>query len=291
MSLPELQVKTDSAKVTSCFVPSETGKKFEVRWQDHEANRHCSVRVAVDGRKVNGKVNRPRGRGKRNGIRTSISTLLPFQFSELVMSDDDDLMTAEAVLQNIGSIVVSIVRIQPVHEHDQIDGFQARGLPDIGPVNERSKKAGSHCVSFGQPQPCPARQRLNVRSANPSEGPFATFIFHYRPYAVLQAKGIASGSAPARPIPVQHKKRTTGPPQDSDDRKMRRISRSTTLDDMPDVKADPLTSTTIARITRPQSRTISGGVIDLTDEVKWEFPPLKSNLTFGDVVDLTLDDD
>lgn len=57
-------------------------------------------------------------------------------------------MTAEAVLQNIGSIVVSIVRIQPVHEHDQIDGFQARGLPDIGPVNERSKKAGSHCVSY-----------------------------------------------------------------------------------------------------------------------------------------------
>lgn len=54
-------------------------------------------------------------------------------------------MISDKVLQSIGCIEVSVYRVQ---KHGRARGdFKSSAVPVIGAVNERSKKAGSHCVS------------------------------------------------------------------------------------------------------------------------------------------------
>lgn len=54
-------------------------------------------------------------------------------------------MVNETILQNLGCIEVSIYRVK--RHGVQSAGFKSNDVKAIGAINEKSKKAGSHCVS------------------------------------------------------------------------------------------------------------------------------------------------
>ncbi|CAL1699717.1 unnamed protein product [Somion occarium] len=200
--IKEFQVKTDVAtKTATCFIPSKEGqvssvalrcahmrlanilsflcisKEFEICWKSELAN-NLSFRSYIDGRAMGRSSCCPFRHGSRWGIRSSPTTRLPFKFANVVLSDDDSLMTDGSGLQNIGTIVVEVGRI--IHAEGKLGtNFVLPG--EIGPVHEKTKKAGSHCVMFGETVPCPNHARTSSRPLNPGEGIWAKFIFQYRP--------------------------------------------------------------------------------------------------------------
>lgn len=54
-------------------------------------------------------------------------------------------MIPDQTLQNLGTIKVELTRIHPTFTPA---AFKTPNVPDIGIINERTKKSGSHCVSF-----------------------------------------------------------------------------------------------------------------------------------------------
>lgn len=54
-------------------------------------------------------------------------------------------MINNAIMENLGCIDVSVFRVQRLGNNS--GGFKSADVADIGAVNEKSKKAGSHCVS------------------------------------------------------------------------------------------------------------------------------------------------
>ncbi|CAL1699718.1 unnamed protein product [Somion occarium] len=176
--IKEFQVKTDVAtKTATCFIPSKEGQEFEICWKSELAN-NLSFRSYIDGRAMGRSSCCPFRHGSRWGIRSSPTTRLPFKFANVVLSDDDSLMTDGSGLQNIGTIVVEVGRI--IHAEGKLGtNFVLPG--EIGPVHEKTKKAGSHCVMFGETVPCPNHARTSSRPLNPGEGIWAKFIFQYRP--------------------------------------------------------------------------------------------------------------
>ncbi|KAL4245484.1 hypothetical protein ABKN59_009419 [Abortiporus biennis] len=283
--LQEFQTTVEDGRTISCFVPSMAGKNFEVIWKDHTYRGFATVRMTVDGRKVNGKINYPGNRGKRKGIRSSVDTLQPFQFSEVVLRDDDNLVTSSATLEQIGSIAVNMTAILPPRSRD-FGGFTASRFEDIGPVNERSKKAGSHCISLGQPQRCEAKRRTHVRIVNPHQGPIAVFVFRYRPAGVLQARGIASADQLSQLLPIDNWQREHRPHSSLSHRNRSLTFRSD------DAKPNIVGHTPVIKKEDNHHPVRYGEIIDLT-QIKDEEDslPIRTGFIPGEVVDLTLDDD
>ncbi|PIL23299.1 hypothetical protein GSI_14609 [Ganoderma sinense ZZ0214-1] len=77
----------------------------------------------------------------------------------------------------------------------------------VGAVNERSKKAGVHCVSLGANRQVPlSKTQSSSTPLNPREGNVAKFIFRYRPRGLLQAQGIIPlPAAERKPIRLDRK--------------------------------------------------------------------------------------
>ncbi|KAI0643771.1 hypothetical protein C8Q79DRAFT_153488 [Trametes meyenii] len=123
-------VEKQNPHTISCWVASEEGKRFSVRWGDKSALTYMSVAIHIDGRLSTG-----------------------------------------------------------------------RRVPETGPVHEKSKKAGVHTVSFGDAENC--ENSYVYKPIGLEKEPFATFIFRYRPIALLQANGIV----PLPPRPDKGKKR------------------------------------------------------------------------------------
>ncbi len=118
----------------------------------------------IDGRYMGGNPCLPGQSGRRWGVRNTVYTRKPFQFSKIILSgtfatqaaayeskgsflsilEDDDLMVSEQTLQNLGTIEIELTRIHTASRQAQ---FTSTHVDDIGPINEKAKKAGSHCVS------------------------------------------------------------------------------------------------------------------------------------------------
>ncbi|EJF59728.1 hypothetical protein DICSQDRAFT_128064 [Dichomitus squalens LYAD-421 SS1] len=146
--IPEYDVKYEGedGKTIACYIPSESGKEFQIRWKDHNGAYapHASMKIFVDGHVV-GKTRCPPGVvGKRLGISTtSADTYQPFQFANLQTTDDDDALWGAGIPDKLGSIELHVVH---VHPHVIQTAFRPAGFAGTGPVHERSKKAGAHCV-------------------------------------------------------------------------------------------------------------------------------------------------
>ena len=59
--------------------------------------------------------------------------------------EEEDVMVNETILQNLGCIEVTVYRVK--RHGIQRAGFKSGDVKAIGAINEKSKKAGSHCVS------------------------------------------------------------------------------------------------------------------------------------------------
>ncbi|KAL5526324.1 hypothetical protein ACEPAF_8047 [Sanghuangporus sanghuang] len=180
--------------VRAAWIASTPGKSFAVHWQDHSGKRIAtSGHVLIDGKDVASAIIRP-GRQtpvKRTGAKVRRNVIKPFVFTELSLTDDDDLASPyDTSLGRIGSIRIEITRVRLGAEVPFAGYDKAQ---DPGVVHERAKKAGAHCTNFGDAKHIERARTVSISTApyDPNEpGPFVVFEFRYRSFEMLKAIGI-----------------------------------------------------------------------------------------------------
>ncbi|KAF8339903.1 uncharacterized protein EI90DRAFT_2299914 [Cantharellus anzutake] len=190
--LDEYGAEQPTPNSQTCHIPSETGKPFAVcftaSWM---AGYTLSVSLYADGVYVGGRVVRPTTLGQVTRIDSAMDSPLterPCIFASLRLTDDDTAIRGGPSLEEMGTLRITI---QPVVEtgRSQFSG-STRSLPGDNPINERSKKAGSHAVKLGE-----ARLIRNPRSLITTVPVMGTvpheIIFKYAPIDFLQAQEIA----------------------------------------------------------------------------------------------------
>ncbi|OBZ67486.1 hypothetical protein A0H81_12606 [Grifola frondosa] len=223
-ALPEYDVQVEGDENTvACYIPSASGKKFEIEWQDHAGLCHTAIRIRLDGQRLSGNRCKPFGRGSKTGIRTSVNVRRPFIFSNLETSDDDNLAT-KCVSKDLGVIEVRVTRIKPNVIHQK---FSASQFLNVGTVHETSKKAGAHCVSLGEGvESINTEGRVKTDLLFKSEQFYVKFLFRYRPADLLQAQGIIPPERPTNGLeePIDKGKKRAKSMTDQDRRLRRRTS-------------------------------------------------------------------
>ncbi|KAK7678134.1 hypothetical protein QCA50_018927 [Cerrena zonata] len=274
--IPEYQIESDpESKTTACFIPSCSGKIFEIHWTSSLPD-HTSVRTTIDGRLMGGGTHtKPLNKKFKKGFRYKPDQILPFAFSDLVLRDDDTLEISDAsILENLGTIQVSVKRVS-YHGHRPRTG--TRKVPNsIGSIHEKSKKLGGHCVSFGKAVKN-KHTLISICTPYPGEPCWATFIFKYRPKDLLQAQGIID-------LPLATEVRSS---LSETGRPTLKRSRSASAE-VQGSSGQPLSGS--HRTKRPKAEPQDhDDVIDLT--MVAEEPPMLLDPTLrGSIIDLTLDD-
>ncbi|KAI0370546.1 hypothetical protein BV20DRAFT_1018689 [Pilatotrama ljubarskyi] len=189
--LPEFNMERvgNDGKTMACYLPSESGKRFIINWRDHNGLHHTSFKCTVDGKPTGSKTCKPNSVGKRIGVRMTKDSCSTYQFADLRTTDDEDALLGLdiASLEKVGTIEVRAVRIRA---ETRPVPFKAQPFAGVGAVHERSKKLGGHCVTLGAPVKRQPTEQCKSVLLDRREGPYATFIFRYRPPGLLQAQGI-----------------------------------------------------------------------------------------------------
>ncbi|KAG1821973.1 uncharacterized protein BJ212DRAFT_1334888 [Suillus subaureus] len=194
--LPEYDVVVSSTPTENritCWIASAEGKKFGVRTKVlAKQTSGIITTVFVDGIRCRSHVGPPGYVGTSD--RTTLSNGFvrrDFVFSKLELTDDDSMLD-DRTSSDIGQIVMEIalgkytMKGQVVGSQNVID--HTLRVPE-GKVHERSKKACSHRVTFGEEAPDhePAAAFTVIRDNSPK----TVFVFKYTRLDILQAMGVA----------------------------------------------------------------------------------------------------
>ncbi|KAF7291091.1 hypothetical protein MKEN_01491000 [Mycena kentingensis (nom. inval.)] len=200
--------------VLSCYIASERGKKFSVRWKNKSYTEHESIsyNIFVDGKNVDrtqmthDDEDPLPAEDTIPGI-TSVDgkTIRPFMFSPLQLTDEDD----ESEDDDLGVIEVNM---WPVEVEESNPRYTQPALPQLV-VSEKKKKARTEQVSVSAPVHVPAKERSRVIGTKFIGSVVMRFRFTYYPLEVLRAAGIAPPPAPP-PRRSNRKRKTTE--EDSD---------------------------------------------------------------------------
>jgi len=174
--LTQYNIEVSGNKAT-CWIPSETGKKFTLNWRDSDRACQLAGYVYIDGVPCGGNTVPPGLPGcpvtvRKSSIPTSTMSEKPFMFSRLELTDDDSLL--DGVTSQLGEISIEIWRVAVV------SFMPAHGIyfPEAQKVHEKSKKALAHRVELGDEVFAPQTQFSKV--AKTDYAPLATFTFKYR---------------------------------------------------------------------------------------------------------------
>ncbi|KAG1781080.1 hypothetical protein EV702DRAFT_1077528 [Suillus placidus] len=180
----------------TCWIASEEGKKFGVKWMN-AAEQSWGIRavVSVDGVPCNGQAARPGWVGvKERTYLGNRSVTRDFMFSNIELTDDDSML-GDQNSNDIGQIAVKVetgkyMKMQVVKRaKSKNHTLRVRE----GKVHERSKKACAHRVIFGEEVP---RQHSTSRIMfEPDNRPTTVFVFRYTRLDILQAMGIAPSTS------------------------------------------------------------------------------------------------
>jgi len=183
--LPEYDVQySDNGTRATCWIPSEAGKEFSIVYDHPLRVSATSTKIWIDGVSCRGKVMKAKSRKTivyHKGISTSEHTYRPYVFSNCQLTDNDD---AFGLGPGIGEIKLTVrdalvqARVPFSHNHAV--------LPPLH-IHERSKKGIVHGTQLGQDVSRPRKGLYHTRSIQK----LASFVFKYRPIAVLMADGIA----------------------------------------------------------------------------------------------------
>ncbi|KAG6374431.1 hypothetical protein JVT61DRAFT_4468 [Boletus reticuloceps] len=195
----------DQNQVT-CWIPSQANKKFSVVFRDNVAYREHSLssNLELDGSSISGRVilpltttrNTPNFARDRKVVQSehivSTTSSRPFVFSKLELTEDENEYLNQSSA-HLGEIQIKIYKVQVVEKRLCLGST----VPCHGKVHERSKKAVTHCVSYGQEVEIPTAYSCITRLLD-SSFPLATFVFKYRDFGLLQANGIIPKPPPAK---------------------------------------------------------------------------------------------
>ncbi|KAF9792069.1 hypothetical protein BJ322DRAFT_1026940 [Thelephora terrestris] len=193
--------------VISCYICSEEGKEFALNFDDDGSHlRQFPAPFETYGRVVKIKMDGPdvdclwgefMGELKSRGMRVG-DILRPYVFAPIDTTDDDDVATRDDPnIEHIGTIQVELMRAARIGPG--VIGYQRGPGPSAGPIHERSKKAGSHRVAFGEAVYKPQNP---VRVHYIDQNPLLIFRFLYRKRDILKAQGILPQSPSPPPPPV-----------------------------------------------------------------------------------------
>ncbi|KAI1795879.1 hypothetical protein LXA43DRAFT_989893 [Ganoderma leucocontextum] len=217
--LEQYDVQLEDERTVTCWIPSESGKAFSVHWKEDASPTPTLMQVTtlVDGRCVA----RHKDSGFISGLVDRPGQVRPLLFSQLKVTDDEAVASSSPSalrLDKLGAIEVEMRRVDAYHECE--DFFSMGEVPEIGPVHEKSKKAGVHAVSIGAAAACkPTRKMMAIGLQNQ---PFAVFKFLYRPIELLRANDIAPRPPTANKRPSEARDAGTEDAGPSDPKRARR---------------------------------------------------------------------
>ncbi|GAA5860268.1 hypothetical protein JCM1840_002842 [Sporobolomyces johnsonii] len=202
--VPVYQVEEMDNKVT-CFIGAVEGKEFKVGFENVGfSGSELDAHLLLDGAKVNGGTTRSRFKpGMLNGLRESPTTIRPYAFAKLAVTDDPNLASNdENFIKNVGTIQVHVYRVNFLGEKP----FAKRPLEGVKNqvIDERSKKATlSHQANLGQPKLTPDRHSFSTtfEYVDKRSQPSQIFEFKYRSRALLELQGLVE-PAPTPPQAV-----------------------------------------------------------------------------------------
>ncbi|KAH9852262.1 hypothetical protein C2E23DRAFT_730937 [Lenzites betulinus] len=191
-----METEGTGGTTVACYIPSESGKRFVINWKDYNGQHHANYKCSLDGKFAGASISPPNSAGSRPGVLLSADTYGSYQFADLRTTDDETALWAAdaASLEKVGTIEVRVVRIRADMDHIP---FRPGTFDGVGAVHERSKKLGAHCATLGERVKSRAHGMCKSYPLYPHEGSYATFIFRYRPSALLQAQGIMPPPEPA----------------------------------------------------------------------------------------------
>ncbi|KAF5349802.1 hypothetical protein D9758_010205 [Tetrapyrgos nigripes] len=273
--LQEYDITTKGLE-TTCWIPSEAGKSFAVHYES-KRQLPTGIEIFLDGKRGRSKNLRKAWKDSVDGILTSSTSIKPFLFSRLDLTDDDAFLSAS--YQQIGEIKVEFWDVLEVRGRSE---FKNSRFSEPGKVHERSKKAIGHQISLAEEQSCV----LQTFSSSKRITLLATMIFRYRPLDVLQANGIApppervAGRKRAAPpdevLDLTLSGDDTGGEGDAEEiealearlaairNKRRKVSVKTEVKTEPGVKREPGMGSLPAKARKGARRTGNDDVIDLT---------------------------
>ncbi|KAI0345159.1 hypothetical protein BDW22DRAFT_1354051 [Trametopsis cervina] len=287
--LEEYKTEIEDENTIRCYIPSQAGDHFQIRWEDRTRHRASLVACYMDGRPVGGVPSRPNSQGCNDGVPVSESRVKLFTFSSVITTDDEDVADPDGVDVDLGCIQVEFHRISIRLNEDTTDR-QYGQVHTVGPVHERSKKLGAHCVSLGEELET-QEERSFVAPKLLDRGPYAIFKFIYRPRELLLARGIIPPvledpsklgiKAEEKPEPA---KLSTRPPESN----LKLAASSRTTDVQPRLRARkqhsglaPVPITQYRRLTARQrkilARNVKAETKDAKDEIKEEPAASSSN--------------
>ncbi|KIP06364.1 hypothetical protein PHLGIDRAFT_30526 [Phlebiopsis gigantea 11061_1 CR5-6] len=188
-------------KELACWIPSEVGAEFCIVGNNDLKEYGVLCWVKLDGRNTCIEwMDASESNCMIEGALVAENAVLPFVFSPILLTDDETARhRAIPDLHALGTIQVMIRRGKVVSKKPWTKPSNV-DLSNLGPLHERTKKAGAHCVSLGKQRQVEKASMLSCKSVDTEDEPYCTFLFRYRPRDVLQAQGIiAAPQIPAHP--------------------------------------------------------------------------------------------
>ncbi|KIK61994.1 hypothetical protein GYMLUDRAFT_42423 [Collybiopsis luxurians FD-317 M1] len=208
-ALEEFKIESDIAqRRVSCYIASVEGKSFQIHWCDREFKSATRGRVSIDGRSMGGKIihSSETSSVTKKGFRTGSDKRVPFIFSKLNLTDEDEGISYLSP-EKPGEINIVIIRVRTKGVKD----YQRDHTPPLTRIyNEKKLKGSAHNTTFGNP--IADSRRILYHETEPYGDPVAHFCFRYMPTDLLRANDIA-------PYPPRERRFPTG--EEEEEREMK----------------------------------------------------------------------
>ncbi|EKM51953.1 uncharacterized protein PHACADRAFT_262379 [Phanerochaete carnosa HHB-10118-sp] len=185
--LEEYAWQSADERTASCFVPSASGKNFEIILTNNLNLQDVSVSITVDGSPI-GRYYLAPGQKLLPGIYVSETTTKPFRFRSLVFNDEKGIHDPWSFTwENTGSIGFSIYRCRSTG----IEQFRPQDPALVSYTARYGKaRAATPAVLTGGEVPIKPIQGVGGITIDPHDKPYAKILVQYRPREILQMQGV-----------------------------------------------------------------------------------------------------
>ncbi|SCZ96941.1 BZ3500_MvSof-1268-A1-R1_Chr4-2g06876 [Microbotryum saponariae] len=129
------------------------------------------------------------------GQRCSATTIKPFYFADLSLTDDDRRATHvdEHTLRSLGTIALKFyrVRIEGVNNNPRF------ATADTAVVHEKAKHRAHHQVKLGEARSATQKEHLRYAWIDKRNSPYLSISFSYLPREMLEARDLMPRSIPS----------------------------------------------------------------------------------------------
>ncbi|KAM6490605.1 hypothetical protein JOM56_013948 [Amanita muscaria] len=143
VELPEytIQVSEEDGEI-SCYIPSEVGKNFAVRWRDLNLQRDTAGYVHLDGAFA---CSQPIVKSSttrevlRSDYRVTSETVRPFCFAHLSLTDDESC--ANPAENKLGEVQIQLYELLSYKRVPFPPDWKCNKAPEVVRIHEHSKKS------------------------------------------------------------------------------------------------------------------------------------------------------